>query len=170
MIMKKYTILWLLLILGGCTTSKKTLIVVPEVTAYKANVNAINEFKLIQEFEKTIGNQVFFAFNSYALSSQAKIQLQKQAEWLKSHPETIANIEGHCDERGTKTYNIGLGYKRAEIVKAFLVQHGIDTERLSVVSYGKEKPKESGHNESVWKQNRRAVTYITINAMSGKSK
>lgn len=168
MIVREYNILLLLLLmLAGCT-SKKTLIVVPEVTAHKDNVNAINEFKLIEEFEKAIGNQVFFAFNSYTLSYEAKIQLQKQAVWLKSHPETIANIEGYCDERGSKTYNIGLGYKRALAVKKFLIEQGVEEKRLNIKSQGKAISQILEHNELAWKQNRRVVTYVTINSMSQK--
>ena len=99
---------------------------------------------------------VHFAFNSVQLNDQAKTILMANAEWLKAHPDAEVTIEGHCDERGTIAYNLALGERRAHIVKQYLVALGIDTSRLSAISYGEELPLQLGQNEQAWAQNRRA--------------
>lgn len=115
-------------------------------------------------FEKELmklGDRVFFAYDSAALTDEAKATLRKHAEFIKSHKgELTYTIEGHCDERGTTEYNIALGEKRAHSAKKFLASHGIHNSKIKVVSYGKEKPVALGHDEQSWKQNRRAVTVV----------
>jgi peptidoglycan-associated lipoprotein len=87
--------------------------------------------------------------------------LRAQAQWLQRYPQVRATIEGHCDERGTREYNLALGERRANAAKNYLVSLGVDASRITVVSYGKERPKAMGSNESAWAQNRRAAT-ITL--------
>ena len=89
--------------------------------------------------------------------------LEKQIAWLKKYGGVKVVLEGHCDERGTREYNLALGERRANAVKDFLVAMGISPNRIKVISYGKERPAALGHNEASWKQNRRAVTVIAGN-------
>ena len=99
---------------------------------------------------------IYFAFDKYDMSDVSKKTLQKNADWLKQHPDVKVQIEGHCDERGTSNYNLGLGERRAVSTKKFLATLGIDEGRQYTISYGKEKPVCSEHKESCWQQNRRA--------------
>jgi len=101
-------------------------------------------------------HDVNYAFDSYALDARAKEILKSNSEWLKANPSATAQVEGHCDERGTAEYNMALGAKRAKASANFLHSLGIDSKRLSTVSYGKELPLDPRHNEEAWAKNRRA--------------
>jgi len=116
--------------------------------------------KHIVEFERQIGAKVFFSLNSSNLSSEAQNTLMRQAKWLGEHKLFSITVEGHCDERGTREYNIALGERRAHSVKTFLAKHGIVTSRIDTISYGKERPAVVGNNEKAWQKNRRGVTTI----------
>jgi peptidoglycan-associated lipoprotein len=98
---------------------------------------------------------IFFNFDSSALSTEAQEQLKQNAAWLKSHAGQSATIEGHCDERGTDEYNVALGERRAVSAKQYLVTLGVGDSKLTTVSYGKERPFDPGHNEEAWAKNRR---------------
>jgi peptidoglycan-associated lipoprotein len=97
-----------------------------------------------------------FEFDQYILSDTSKQILDKKVKWLKDYPSAKAQIEGHCDERGSAEYNLALGQKRADAVMQYLVSLGINANRLSTISYGKEKPLDPGHTEEAWAKNRRA--------------
>jgi peptidoglycan-associated lipoprotein len=112
------------------------------------------------EIAPNVGDRVFFALDSSVLSSEAQATLSRQAEWLKSNSSVKIAVEGHCDERGTREYNIALGERRASAAKNFLASVGVDAARVSTISYGKERPAVMGSDESAWSQNRRAVTVI----------
>jgi peptidoglycan-associated lipoprotein len=99
---------------------------------------------------------VFFEFDRYDLTSDARTTLRANADWMKSNSSTRVEIEGHCDERGTNEYNLALGAKRAQAAREFLSTLGIPTERLSTISYGEEIPVCKEASESCWRQNRRA--------------
>lgn len=99
---------------------------------------------------------VNFAFDSYALSDLAKSILKKNAEWLQTNSAKTVQIEGHCDERGTAEYNMALGARRARAVYDYMRSLGIDSARMSTISYGKELPLDPRHNEEAWARNRRA--------------
>lgn len=99
---------------------------------------------------------VFFAFDSWRIRDQAKLALSGDAEWLNSNPEGSITIAGHCDERGTQAYNLVLGERRARVVKNYLVELGVNAARLSVTSYGKQRPFCDEQNETCYQQNRRA--------------
>jgi peptidoglycan-associated lipoprotein len=99
---------------------------------------------------------IYFEFDQYILSDTAKQNLNKKAQWLKNFPGAKAVIEGHCDERGSAEYNLALGQKRADAAMQYLVSLGISADRISTVSFGKEKPIDTGHNEAAWAKNRRA--------------
>ena len=118
------------------------------------------ESRLARNFAENTTDTVFFAFDSSALSAEARAALDTQAAWLKNHDETNVIVQGYCDERGTREYNLALGERRANAVKQYLVAHGIAADRISVVSYGKERPAVLGDNEAAWAQNRRAVTVV----------
>jgi len=98
---------------------------------------------------------VFFGFDSWNLSEDGKQALEADAQWLQSNPDKVVTIEGHCDERGTQAYNLVLGEKRAKAVRNYLVELGVGSGRLTVTSYGKERPFCNGHDESCYQQNRR---------------
>jgi peptidoglycan-associated lipoprotein len=107
-----------------------------------------------------VGDRVFFAYNRAELDSDAQHLLHEQAAWLKQYSKTSITIEGHCDERGTREYNLALGEQRAQAVKNWFILLGIDSSRLSTISYGKERPAVVGSNEGAWSQNRRSVTTV----------
>ena len=96
-----------------------------------------------------------YAFDSYKLDSKAKSILGSNSEWLKSHPETKVQLEGHCDERGTNEYNMALGANRARAAQEYLKSLGVAAARTSTVSYGEEMPLDPAHNEAAWAKNRR---------------
>jgi peptidoglycan-associated lipoprotein len=100
--------------------------------------------------------KVFFEFDAYTLTPEAREILARNAEWLRQNPAARLTIEGNCDERGSDEYNLALGQRRAEAVKNYLVSLGIAVERLSSTSYGEERPAVAGSDESAWSQNRRA--------------
>jgi len=133
-----------LFLLAGCSSSAKNGSQNPQ----------------IMEFENQVGNKVFFSYNSSSLSQEAQGTLKNQATWLKAHPAFSMAIEGHCDERGTREYNIALGERRANAVKHFLTHQGVDKARVETISYGKERPAVVGDNEAAWSKNRRGVTAL----------
>lgn len=105
-------------------------------------------------------SRVFFEYDSWQLTDAARDVLRRQAAWLARNPSVSVVIEGHCDERGTREYNLGLGDRRAYAVQAFLVDAGVDRGRLRTVSYGKDRPEVAGSSENAWSRNRRGVTTI----------
>ena len=106
--------------------------------------------------EKTTLRDAFFDFDDASLRSDAKTTLENNARYLESHGSAKAVVEGHCDERGSVEYNLALGERRAKAAKEFLVSYGIAAVRLTTISYGKERPFDSGHDEDSWAKNRRA--------------
>src|SRR5579864_1556444 len=113
-----------------------------------------------QDLAATAGDRVFFEYDRSDISSEGRQILQRQADWLKRYANVAVTIEGHCDERGTREYNLALGERRAQAVKNVLVALGIPASRISTISYGKERPEVPGSTEEAYAQNRRAVTTI----------
>ena len=107
-----------------------------------------------------VGDRVLFGYDSSELDDEDRSVLDNQAEFLNQNPSLQVTIEGHCDERGTREYNLALGEKRASSVKDYLTSLGINSDRISVVSYGKERPQVLGSNKAAWSMNRRSVTTI----------
>jgi peptidoglycan-associated lipoprotein len=107
------------------------------------------------------GDRVFFDTDRFNIDTMDQATLQSQAQWLARYPDKRIIIEGHCDERGTRDYNLALGERRANAAKNYLASLGVDASRIQTVSYGKERPAAVGSNEQAWAQNRRAVT-ITV--------
>jgi len=108
-----------------------------------------------------VKDRVFFATNKSTLTTASRDTLRKQAAWMRKKSDLSFTIEGHADERGTREYNLALGERRANTVKDYLMTYGISGSRLSVISYGKERPVNSGSNPLAWSQNRRSVTVKT---------
>lgn len=113
-----------------------------------------------QDFVVNVGDRVFFDFDKYNLKPPARATLDRQSAWLKQYANRRVVIEGHCDERGTREYNLALGERRANSVKNYLINQGIAANRITTISYGKERPVALGSNEAAWSQNRRGVTVV----------
>jgi len=113
-----------------------------------------------EELVATVGDRVFFDFDKSDLKPEARATIQRWSDYLKKYPNVSVTIEGHCDERGTREYNIALGERRATAAKNFLSSLGVAATRVSTISYGKERPAVVGSNEAAWSQNRRAVMVI----------
>ena len=105
-----------------------------------------------------VPDRVFFATNESVLTTRSRDTLRKQAAWLRKNSSVNVVIEGHADERGTREYNLALGERRANAAKDYLMTYGISASRISVISYGKERPVDSGSNPLAWSKNRRSVT------------
>ncbi len=106
------------------------------------------------------GDRVFFEYDSSEITAEARATLSKQASWLMHYPRVRISVEGHCDERGTREYNLALGERRATAVKNYLIALGVPASRMSTISYGKERPAVVGNGESTWSQNRRGVLRV----------
>ncbi len=109
----------------------------------------------------TASDRVYFDTDRFNIDAEDAAVLRSQAQWLRAYPNVRVTIEGHCDERGTRDYNIALGERRANSAKNYLASLGVDPARISTVSYGKEHPAALGSDEASWARNRRAVT-VTI--------
>ncbi|HYM72490.1 MAG TPA: peptidoglycan-associated lipoprotein Pal [Stellaceae bacterium] len=113
-----------------------------------------------QDLAATAGDRVFFAYDQSTISPEGQQILQRQADWLKRYGNVSVTIEGHCDERGTREYNLALGERRAAAVKNVLVALGIPSTRISTISYGKERPIVVGSDEEGYAQNRVGITTV----------
>ena len=105
-----------------------------------------------------VPDRVFFATNETTLTTASRETLRKQAAWLRKNSDVTIVLEGHADERGTREYNLALGERRANSAKDYLMTYGISSDRISVLSYGKERPVDAGSNPLAWSKNRRSVT------------
>ena len=136
-------------LLSACATSKKGAVL-------EGDVYAGNE--TVEYLATGVKDRVFFATNKSTLTTASRDTLRKQAAWLRKNGKISVTIEGHADERGTREYNLALGERRANAVKDYLMTYGISGKRLSVISYGKERPVNNGSSPLAWSQNRRSVT------------
>ncbi len=105
-----------------------------------------------------VPDRVFFATNESVLTTASRETLRKQAGWMRKNSDVTVVLEGHADERGTREYNLALGERRANAAKDYLMTYGVSSSRISVISYGKERPVDSGSNPLAWSKNRRSVT------------
>lgn len=108
----------------------------------------------------SVGDRVFFAFDKYDLSADARGTLEQQAEWLERNSSVTVSIEGHTDERGTREYNLALGERRANSMRDYLVALGVNANRVKTISYGKERPVDPASGGEAWSKNRRGVVVI----------
>ena len=141
------------LILSACSTAKKSADIEGDVYTGKETV----------EYLATgVADRVFFATNKSSLTSASRATLRKQATYLRKNKSLNVTIEGHADERGTREYNLALGERRANAARDYLMTYGISGKRISVISYGKERPVNTESTPLAWSQNRRSVT-VKIN-------
>ena len=144
-----FILIFTTLILSACSTAKKSSNVDGDVYTGKATVEYL---------AAGVADRVFFATNKSSLSTKSRETLRKQATYLRKNKKLNVTIEGHADERGTREYNLALGERRANAAKDYLMTYGISGKRISVISYGKEKPVNPGSDVLAWSQNRRSVT------------
>ena len=135
--------------LSACSTAKKSGALDGDVYTGKETVEYL---------ASGVPDRVFFATNKSSLTTAARETLRKQATYLRKNKNLNVTIEGHADERGTREYNLALGERRANSAKDYLMTYGISSDRISVLSYGKERPVDSGSNPLAWSKNRRSVT------------
>lgn len=140
-------------LLVSCTGKDKDL----SVTTSSAEIDVPGS---PADFEKNVSNTVFFGFDKYDLSKDAKSALQNVANWLKNYSSNGVCVEGHTDRVGTAEYNLGLGSRRAESVKAYLINNGVDPAKVSTISYGKESPVNLGETADANAENRRAHVVV----------
>jgi peptidoglycan-associated lipoprotein len=113
-----------------------------------------------EDLVRNVGDRIFFELNSSTLTDSAQATLEKQAAWLAKYPNVTVQIAGNCDDRGTEEFNIALGNRRAKAAQDYLVAKGVSASRISVISYGKDRPTALGDNEEAWAQNRNDITSV----------
>jgi peptidoglycan-associated lipoprotein len=118
----------------------------------------------VQDFVINAGDRVYFDTDQYTLRDDARGVLDRQAAWLQRYPQVMVRIEGNADERGTREYNLALGARRAESIRAYLASRGVAGGRVTTISYGKERPIDGGSGEDAWARNRNGHTAITSGA------
>lgn len=159
--MKKLLMLFFVLVLvSACASGSKTVIEEEyDVIETQEQADVMNDTnKVVEEIQ--VPDRVYFALNKYNITDDSAEILKLQAEWLKADSSINIIVEGHCDERGTREYNLALGERRAMAVKNFLVKQGISASRIKTISYGKERPVVLGTGEAVWAKNRTSITVI----------
>ena len=138
------------LILSACATQKKV--------GQQTQGDVYTGTDSVEYLASGVKDRVFFATNETVLTTASRETLRKQAAWLRKNSKITIVLEGHADERGTREYNLALGERRANSAKDYLMTYGISSDRISVLSYGKEKPVDSGSTPLAWSKNRRSVT------------
>ena len=144
-----FILIFATLFLSACSTAKKSGNIDGDVYTGKDT---------IEYLASGVPDRVFFATNKSSLTTKARETLRKQSTYLRKNKKLSVTIEGHADERGTREYNLALGERRANAAKDYLMTYGISGKRVSVISYGKEKPVNPGSDALAWSQNRRSVT------------
>jgi peptidoglycan-associated lipoprotein len=167
----KFTAVAALILVAGCTTKPAANTEAPPVAAPEQSMSApVSQSNIIpgsaEDLRVNVGDTVHFDYDRYELRDEDRSTLQRQSAWLQKYPSVRVNIEGHCDERGTREYNLALGARRANAVKEYLVSLGVSAGRVDTISYGKERPVCTESSEDCWAQNRRGVTVITAGASS----
>ena len=147
-----FLVLMASLILTACATTKK----VSMDNQMQGDVYTGTD--TVEYLASGVPDRVFFATNESVLTTASRDTLRKQATWLRANSEITVVLEGHADERGTREYNLALGERRANAAKDYLMTYGVSGSRISVISYGKERPVDSGSNPLSWSKNRRSVT------------
>ena len=143
------------LVLTACATKKST------ETTGQLQGDVYTGTDTVKELAKGVPDRVFFATNETVLTTASRETLRKQATWLRKNSDINVVLEGHADERGTREYNLALGERRANAARDYLMTYGISGKRISVISYGKEKPVNAASTPLAWSQNRRSVTTVT---------
>jgi len=146
-----FIVMFACLALSACATQKK-------VSTGQMQGDVYTGTDTVEYLASGVPDRVFFATNESVLTTAARDTLRKQASWMRKNSDLTFVIEGHADERGTREYNLALGERRANAAKDYLMTYGVSSNRLSVISYGKERPIDSGSNPLAWSKNRRSVT------------
>lgn len=160
--LKTLSLLSALLLIGACSSDPDTTAETSPTAVASGDITPGSS----QDWVVNVGDRVFFDFNKSNLTDKSQATLDKQAEWMEKYSEVQITVAGHCDERGTREYNLALGERRSNAAKDYLVSKGIDASRIETISYGKERPAVLGSNEWAWSQNRRSVGSITSGAAS----
>ena len=171
--LSKYTIVLIMtLVLAACATAPKETASTESTTSSSSSSSSeVSKPQVVdgvyvgtdtvEMLAVDVPDRIFFAYDSYSLTSGAQDTLSKQAKWLKANGSVTISIEGHADERGTREYNLALGDRRANATKDFLMAQGISSSRITTISFGKERPANAASNKTAWAQNRRSVTVRT---------
>ena len=171
--LSKYTIVLIMtLVLAACATAPKETASTESTTSSSSSSSSeVSKPQVVdgvyvgtdtvEMLAVDVPDRIFFAYDSYSLTSGAQDTLSKQAKWLKANGSVTISIEGHADERGTREYNLALGDRRANAAKDFLMAQGISSSRITTISFGKERPANAASNKTAWAQNRRSVTVRT---------
>ena len=144
-----FAVIFATIILSACSTAKKSADIDGDVYTGKETVEYL---------ASGVPDRVFFATNKSSLTTASRATLRKQATYLRKNKNLNVTVEGHADERGTREYNLALGERRANAARDYLMTYGISGNRISVISYGKEKPVNPKSSPLSWSQNRRSVT------------
>ena len=147
-----FLVLMASLILTACATTKKVSM------GNQMQGDVYTGTDTVEYLASGVPDRVFFATNESVLTTASRDTLRKQATWLRANSDITVVLEGHADERGTREYNLALGERRANAAKDYLMTYGVSANRISVISYGKERPVDSGSNPLAWSKNRRSVT------------
>ena len=145
-----FLVIFLSVLLSACATQKKASIGQMQGDVYTGT-------DTVEYLAAGVADRVFFATNESILTTASRDTLRKQAAWMRKNSSVTVVLEGHADERGTREYNLALGERRANAAKDYLMTYGISSNRISVISYGKERPVDSGSNPLAWSKNRRSV-------------
>ena len=145
-----FIVLFSTLMISACATGKKSS------DALKNDVYTGTD--TVEYLANGVPDRIFFATNKFSLTTAARDTLRKQSTWLRKNKDITVTIEGHADERGTREYNLALGERRANAAKDYLMTYGVSGKRISVISYGKERPVNPASSPLAWSQNRRSVT------------
>jgi peptidoglycan-associated lipoprotein len=145
-----------LALLSACADDKTTGAATGTGASTASSVTPGSEEDLVAN----VGDRVFYALNQSSLSPDAQATLDKQSQWLGRYPQDNVQIAGNCDERGTEEYNLALGQRRANAARDYLVARGVSANRVTTISYGKDRPTALGSDESAWAQNRNAITSV----------
>ena len=146
-----FLVIFMSLVLSACATQTKKVDSQMQGDVYTGT-------DTVEYLADGVPDRVFFATNESILTTASRETLRKQAAWLRKNSDVTVVLEGHADERGTREYNLALGERRANAAKDYLMTYGISSDRISVLSYGKERPVDSGSNPLAWSKNRRSVT------------
>jgi peptidoglycan-associated lipoprotein len=152
--------------LAACTDKPKAVETAPPPSSMSSSTTSSIVPGSAEDLRVNVGDTVHFDYDAYNVTDEGRSVLQRQAAWLAKYPSVRVTVEGHCDERGTREYNLALGARRANSVKEYLVSVGVSAGRVDTISYGKERPICSQSNEACWAQNRRGVSSIKSGAVS----
>ena len=148
-----FLVMFLSFVLSACATQTSTKKIDAQIQG-----DVYTGTDTVEYLADGVPDRVFFATNESVLTTASRETLRKQAAWLRKNSEITVVLDGHADERGTREYNLALGERRANAAKDYLMTYGISSSRISVISYGKERPVDSGSNPLAWSKNRRSVT------------